>query len=260
MALGAMVGILAVVTIRAEAAVPATQRLNAGAPATLSRPAPGVAVTPVVTQPEVPVPPSSGAQGDGYPHSRVASQPIRANENADESTNVQGSWLTASFLIALGSALAALRALWFAAHRRGKASGDEFLALAAASGERYPSLMQPSSRKAAQSTTLNNMLNVTDASFEADVLQSDVPVLIDFWAPWCGPCLMIAPMISEIASEYEGRLKVVKLNTDEAPDTATEYGIRSIPTVMLFKAGRRVETIVGAVPKATLLGYIDPHL
>ncbi|TGG80063.1 MAG: thioredoxin [Aphanocapsa feldmannii 277cV] len=101
---------------------------------------------------------------------------------------------------------------------------------------------------------------VTDDSFEVEVLKSDIPVLIDFWAPWCGPCRMVAPIVDEIASEFAGRIKVVKLNTDENPNVASQYGIRSIPTLMLFKAGQRVDTVVGAVPKNTLSSTITKHL
>jgi thioredoxin 1 len=102
--------------------------------------------------------------------------------------------------------------------------------------------------------------SVTDNSFQEDVLDSSVPVLVDFWAPWCGPCRMVAPVVDEIAQQYDGRVKVVKLNTDENPKTASDYGIRSIPTLMIFKGGQRVDMVVGAVPKTTLANTLEKYL
>ncbi len=101
---------------------------------------------------------------------------------------------------------------------------------------------------------------VTDATFKQEVLDSDVPVLVDFWAPWCGPCRMVAPVVDEIAEQYGDKLKVVKVNTDENPTVASQYGIRSIPTLMIFKGGQRVDIVVGAVPKTTLAQSVDKFL
>nr|YP_009315319.1 Thioredoxin [Yamadaella caenomyce]SCW23774.1 Thioredoxin [Yamadaella caenomyce] len=101
---------------------------------------------------------------------------------------------------------------------------------------------------------------VMDATFDDEVLKHHKPVLVDFWAPWCGPCRMVAPVVDEIANEYGGSIKVVKINTDENPSTATEYGIRSIPTLMIFKNGGRVDTVIGAVPKSTLASTLNKYL
>jgi thioredoxin 1 len=101
---------------------------------------------------------------------------------------------------------------------------------------------------------------VTDASFERDVIQSDKPVLVDFWAAWCGPCRMVAPVVEEIANEYSEQLRVVKMDVDENGDTAASLGISSIPTLMLYKGGQPVERIVGFQPKQRLMSKIAPHL
>jgi thioredoxin 1 len=100
----------------------------------------------------------------------------------------------------------------------------------------------------------------TDATFEAEVLKSDLPVLVDFWAPWCGPCLMIAPAVDELAEAHKGKLKVVKVNVDENPVTPQTYGIMGIPTLILFKGGKLQEKVVGAVAKNKLNDLIVKHL
>ena len=103
-------------------------------------------------------------------------------------------------------------------------------------------------------------IKVTDGNFSQEVLKSDIPVLVDFWAEWCAPCFMIAPAVEEIANEYEGRLKVCKLNVDEGRNTASNYEIRGIPTLLIFKNGEVVEQIVGVIPKEEIEMKIKPHL
>lgn len=107
---------------------------------------------------------------------------------------------------------------------------------------------------------MNNVIEGTDLNFEQEVLKSETPVLVDFWAPWCGPCRIVSPIVEEIANEYAGKIKVVKLNTDENQNTAMTYGIRSIPTLGIFKDGKVVESVIGAVPKQDLEEKIKPHL
>ncbi|MET0184214.1 MAG: thioredoxin TrxA, partial [Achromobacter sp.] len=102
--------------------------------------------------------------------------------------------------------------------------------------------------------------HVTDASFEADVLKSSQPVLVDYWAAWCGPCKMIAPILEEVARDYAGRLTVAKVNVDENQDTPAKYGIRGIPTLMLFKDGEAAATKVGALSKSQLTAFLDGAL
>jgi thioredoxin 1 len=102
--------------------------------------------------------------------------------------------------------------------------------------------------------------HVTDASFESEVLDSSEPVLVDFWAEWCGPCKMIAPIVEELAKEYAGKLKVAKLDADANPNTMQAYGIMGIPTLILFRDGQEVERIVGFMPKERLVQKLTPHL
>jgi len=104
------------------------------------------------------------------------------------------------------------------------------------------------------------IVHVTDDSFEQDVLQASDPVLVDYWAEWCAPCKMIASVLDEIADEYDGKIRVAKLNIDENPDTPPRYGIRGIPTLMLFKSGEVEATKVGAVSKSQLTAFIDSNL
>ena len=105
-----------------------------------------------------------------------------------------------------------------------------------------------------------NIVHVTDESFEQDVLGCDSPVLVDYWAEWCGPCKAIAPILDEIAAEYDGKLRIAKLNIDDNPGTPPKYGIRGIPTLMLFKGGNVEATKVGTVSKSQLAAFIDSNI
>jgi thioredoxin 1 len=107
---------------------------------------------------------------------------------------------------------------------------------------------------------MSNAIHVTDADFDSVVLKSDIPVLIDFWAAWCGPCKLIAPIVEELAGEYAGKFKICKLDVDNNQKTAFQYGIRSIPTVLIFKNGEVVDSILGAVPKQKIVDRIQTHI
>ena len=99
--------------------------------------------------------------------------------------------------------------------------------------------------------------DITDETFQAEVIESDVPVLVDFWADWCAPCKIIAPIVEDLASEYDGKIKFAKLDVDSNPKAAQEYGVRGIPTLLIFRGGSPVDQVVGAVPKATLKNRLD---
>ncbi|XWN37545.1 MAG: thioredoxin [Balneola sp.] len=107
---------------------------------------------------------------------------------------------------------------------------------------------------------MGKALEFTDGNFEAEVLNSDKPVLVDFWAEWCGPCRMIGPVVEEMAGEYEGKAKIGKVNVDNNPDISVKYGIRSIPALLIFKNGEVVDQIVGAVPKPHLTKQLDAQI
>ena len=102
--------------------------------------------------------------------------------------------------------------------------------------------------------------HITDDTFEAEVIQSNMPAIVDFWAPWCAPCHMIAPILEEIAADYDGQLKVAKLDVDQNPKVATQFGVMSIPTMILFKDGEAVERLIGYMPKERLLEKVTSHL
>ncbi|MBK7369843.1 MAG: thioredoxin [Candidatus Eisenbacteria bacterium] len=107
---------------------------------------------------------------------------------------------------------------------------------------------------------MSNAQAVNDTTFDAEVLKSGTPVLVDFWAPWCGPCRAVAPTVDALATEFAGKLKVVKLNTDESGEVAMKYGVTSIPTLMVFKGGEVVERVLGNRPKADLAAMVSRHI
>lgn len=107
---------------------------------------------------------------------------------------------------------------------------------------------------------MSEVLHINDADFESIVVNSDIPVLLDFWAPWCGPCKMIAPVLDELAPEFAGKVKIVKMNVDDNQTTPARFGVRSIPTLLLIKNGQVVATQVGALPKTQLANFINQHI
>ena len=107
---------------------------------------------------------------------------------------------------------------------------------------------------------MSEVLHINDADFESVVVNSDIPVLLDFWAPWCGPCKMIAPVLDELAPEFAGKVKIVKMNVDDNQATPAQFGVRSIPTLLLIKNGQVVATQVGALPKTKLANFINQHI
>ncbi len=106
----------------------------------------------------------------------------------------------------------------------------------------------------------NGVLTLSDAEFKNQVLESDTPVLVDFWATWCGPCLRVAPIVEELAQDNTGKIKVGKMDVDDNPETAGEYGVQSIPTLIVFKGGQEVDRVMGALPKSQLQSVIDKHV
>ena len=107
---------------------------------------------------------------------------------------------------------------------------------------------------------MSSVTHVTDTTFTQEVLNSELLVLVDFWAPWCGPCRIVNPIVQSVADRYDGQVKVVKLDADQNPDTATRYGVQSIPSLMVFKAGQQVDLVVGVVPETTLATTLDKYL
>ena len=104
------------------------------------------------------------------------------------------------------------------------------------------------------------MLEVNDSNFETEILQNDLPALVDFWAPWCAPCKMITPILEELSTQYEGKIKIARMNVDDAPNTPTKYGVRGIPTLIMFQGGEEVGKIVGAAPKGKVEAFLQKVL